>query len=297
MSALCDSPLFIIGNPRSGTTLLRLMLTCHPRLVIPPEAGFALWLHETYRDWQPGESATDSFLSELMETRKFETWNLTAAAIKTVLERTQPQSYAELVSAVYQTYLESIGKPEARWGDKNNYYLEHIVALDQLFPKAQYIHIIRDPRDVACSYIEINKRDSRSIYAPKLPSDVGEIAESWRDNIRRIRQSFQTIGGQKVHELRFEDLVEESEATLREACTFLGESFDEEMLDYHSKNRELGLEPEEFLDWKALTVEQPRAERVGVYRQDLSNEQIETIEGLTVEERALYGYDRVARHA
>jgi len=54
--------IFILGNPRSGTTLLRLTLACHPQLAVPAECGFALWLHGRYRDWTlislPRESST-----------------------------------------------------------------------------------------------------------------------------------------------------------------------------------------------------------------------------------------------
>lgn len=46
-----STPIFILGNPRSGTTLLQLMLACHPRLAVPPECGFALWLYDRYGDW------------------------------------------------------------------------------------------------------------------------------------------------------------------------------------------------------------------------------------------------------
>ena len=42
-------PFFILGNPRSGTTLLRLMLNNHPSVAVPMECGFAVWLHDSYK--------------------------------------------------------------------------------------------------------------------------------------------------------------------------------------------------------------------------------------------------------
>jgi Sulfotransferase family len=70
-------PVFIIGNPRSGTTLLRLMLTCHPHLVIPPEGGFAVWLHDEYHAWsrEDGRSpeAIALFVRAVLACRKMET--------------------------------------------------------------------------------------------------------------------------------------------------------------------------------------------------------------------------------
>lgn len=49
-------PVFIIGSPRSGTTLLRLMMNSHPRIVVPPECGFAVWWYEKYQHWKGGRS-------------------------------------------------------------------------------------------------------------------------------------------------------------------------------------------------------------------------------------------------
>ena len=76
MKGADERPIFIIGNPRSGTTLLRLMLTSHPEVCIPPEAGFALWLLRDFSDWTPADGL-DGFLTALMETRKFRHWGLT----------------------------------------------------------------------------------------------------------------------------------------------------------------------------------------------------------------------------
>ncbi|MDE2234040.1 MAG: sulfotransferase, partial [Gammaproteobacteria bacterium] len=44
-------PFFVIGSPRSGTTLLRLILTSHPQIVVPPECGFVTWLYPTFGEW------------------------------------------------------------------------------------------------------------------------------------------------------------------------------------------------------------------------------------------------------
>ena len=44
-------PVFVLGSPRSGTTLLRLMLTCHRHIVVPPECGFCVWLYPQFQDW------------------------------------------------------------------------------------------------------------------------------------------------------------------------------------------------------------------------------------------------------
>ena len=85
-----QSPLFVIGNPRSGTTLLRLMLTCHPAVIIPPECGFVIWLKRKYFNWALADSGNTAIVNELVndlfECRKFETWELDQASVSRAIK-------------------------------------------------------------------------------------------------------------------------------------------------------------------------------------------------------------------
>ena len=121
-----ESPIFVIGSPRSGTTLLRLMLTCHRNIVIPPECGFAAWLAKQFTDWNPQtlEQCLPRFVSELFQCRKIETWNLDKERLHAFLKSHQPDCYASAVSLVYHFYAHSTNQPCRRWGDKNNFYVD-----------------------------------------------------------------------------------------------------------------------------------------------------------------------------
>ena len=148
MKSSIDCPLFIIGSPRSGTTLLRLMLTCHRHIVVPPECGFALWLDEEYAAWtgEDDEEVTRRFVADVIRSRKFETWNLSEAELLKFLRNRRPSSYAELVSSVYECFARRQNPGFTRWGDKNNHYLHNIPRLKALYPLAFFIHIVRDKR-------------------------------------------------------------------------------------------------------------------------------------------------------
>ena len=63
-----EAPVFIIGNPRSGTTLIRLMLTCHPQIVIPPESGFLVTLYPKYVNFGGSEKELGEFANDLLAT-------------------------------------------------------------------------------------------------------------------------------------------------------------------------------------------------------------------------------------
>ncbi len=76
-------PFFIIGNPRSGTTLLRLMLNNHPLISVPPECGFAVWLYEKYKAENfLDKSIVRNFIADVVKSRKFETWGIDKEAIE-----------------------------------------------------------------------------------------------------------------------------------------------------------------------------------------------------------------------
>src|SRR3972149_1986006 len=98
-------PVFVIGNPRSGTTLLRLMLNNHRNIVVPPECGFAVWWYAKYKDWSKdscqGHHCLDRFLKDLMTSKKIETWNLDFGALGKYIQSVKPFNYAELVSCIY----------------------------------------------------------------------------------------------------------------------------------------------------------------------------------------------------
>jgi hypothetical protein len=66
---------FIIGNPRSGTTLFRLMLNKHSKMIVPPEAGFLVWLYKDIKD-ENFNKGYRKFIELLRDTSKIETWNI-----------------------------------------------------------------------------------------------------------------------------------------------------------------------------------------------------------------------------
>ena len=285
-------PIFVIGNPRSGTTLLRLMLTCHPRICIPPEAGFALWLEPTYADWQKNDPRLGGFLDALFDSRKFETWELDREALALDIARQSPVDYASLIGCVYSHYSSHNNPGWTTWGDKNNSYVTHVARLHRLFPGARFVHIVRDPRDIACSYLELSKAEHSTDYQPRLSDDIHVIARQWKHNICQVERDFGEIGDSLTHCLRFEDLVVHPVDTLVALCGFLDEPFDPLMLNYHEENANLQLEPPDFLSWKQLTLSPLQTNRVGRYRSDLSEKKADLIVSQTEPVFSRYYGDR-----
>jgi hypothetical protein len=285
-------PIFIIGNPRSGTTLLRLMLTCHRNIVIPPECGFAVWLSEKFVGWCSADCDgwIDRLIPELMQCRKIETWNLQLDGLRSFLKEGQPATYPEAVGLVYEWYGISTGRSFSRWGDKNNFYLHHLSAIKLMFEDAHFVHIIRDGRDIACSFKRLKKVSHRSKYFPSIPERIEDTARQWRDNLRLVKQSFDKIGREAVVEIKFEELLLNTVDTLRTVCESIGEPLDKSMLEYHRVNRDRQLEPVEFLDWKGNTIKPPLCSAVGRFQTELNEEERGIFEGVAGDVLKALGY-------
>ena len=283
-------PIFILGNPRSGTTLLRLMLNNHKNIVVPPECGFAIWLYEKYKNRPCTDLSIQSFVKDLSNTRKIETWNLDFNKLSEKLLSEKPNSYSDMVARVYEFYGWSSKKSFLRWGDKNNFYIQSIPIIKKMFPSALLVHIIRDGRDVACSYKKLNKSNIESRYAPHLPDQINDIASEWTANIVKIRSSFDEVGWEDVYEIRYEDLTAEPVFELKKLCYFLDEPYDEEMELYFLKNQTEQQEPVEFLQWKAKTVEKPTTSEVGKYKIELTESEIGAFENIGAPLLKIYKY-------
>lgn len=288
------APIFVLGNPRSGTTLLRLMLTCHPNIVIPPECGFAVWLYPRFQGWDAAnaEAMLERFVPEVLGCRKIETWQLAEDELRGFLAAARPTSYSRAASLVYEHYGRAQGRSFTRWGDKNNFYIHHLDTVEEIFPDAVFVHLVRDGRNVACSYKWLHEQALESPYAPRLPWEIGEIAREWRDNNERIGAFLGRLGRGRSTVVRFEELVADPEGQLRRLCAALGEELDPAMLRYHEANQERQLEPRELMAWKKKTLEPPRTSEIDRFARELSPREVadfESVAGATLER---YGFGR-----
>ena len=288
-------PFFIIGNPRSGTTLLRLMLTCHPNIVVPPECGFAVWWYPKYdnlKNWINDETLIQQFLDDLMISKKIESWQINFPELFKYLITSKPQSYGDIVSSVYEWYGLNQGKNISIWGDKNNFHIRYIHTIKEIFPDTKFLHIIRDGRDVACSYREINRRQLNSQYSPVLPNNIEDIAIEWTNNISTVSNSFQKFDWENVLEILYEDLVYYPEKKLRIVCDWLGEEYSPDMLRFYILNQKEQLEPIEFLGWKEKTIQPLQTNQIGRYKHELSIKEIEIFESIAFNTLDRFGYSR-----
>ena len=208
---------FIIGVPRSGTTLLRLMLDSHPEVAIPPESHF---FHELVgRDLAAMSRA--EFYGLITQHFTWRDFCIDDVAFDRALDGVDPFSVADGLRALYRLYAARFGK--ARWGEKTPDYGLLMPEIAALLPEARFVHLIRDGRDVALSRQSL-------WFGPG--TDIAAQAEDWMLWIRRVRNF--GAGSEHYLEIRYEALVTSSDETLREVCRFLQLPFRKEMLSYHA---------------------------------------------------------------
>ena len=144
---MSGAPLLVLGVRRSGTTLLRVMLDRHPELAVPDESYFIPQL----ADRQRPHVDVDAFIDDLSRLPTIREWDLSIEDVRARLSPEMPLGAA--IGAVYESYAAAHGK--SRWGDKTPMYMQRLPLLEELFPDARYVHLIRDGRDTAVSFLSM----------------------------------------------------------------------------------------------------------------------------------------------
>lgn len=280
--ALADGLFFIVGVGRSGTTLLQAMLSCHPRIVIPPETQFFTQLDPIDPrfggDPLPRERV-ERYFDALFAQHDWTDAGLPRERLEAALRATNLSARAIFLAwmAAYQEHV----VPKPRVGEKSPDHWRRIDRIRQLFPKAKFIHVYRDPRDVAASRLRM----------PWSGDTARDAARFWFKALRSHERCTATLSPSTYTGLKYEALVEDPERELRRLCAFLGEDYDPAVLAFDRRERTgfLGIE-----HWKEGTRRPVNAASIGRYRADLSMRQIALIERHTRPLLQRFGYRPVA---
>jgi hypothetical protein len=211
---------FIVGVGRSGTTMLRLMLDAHPDLAIPPETHFVPDLIEAIERGATPEEAVQVMTS----VRQWGDLNTDPAELLRRFEALDDFNAGDALRTFYAIYLERQEKP--RWGEKTPGYVRKMRLIERALPEARFIHVIRDGRDVALS------RWKRTLGEGKR-APASQVAEGWQRRIRRAQKQGRRLD--HYMELRYEDLVIDTEENLRRVAEFIELPWDPAMMRYYER--------------------------------------------------------------
>jgi Sulfotransferase family len=214
-------PLFVLGVRRSGTTLLRVILDRSESIAIPDESHFVPQLAHRHR----GPLSADRFADDLRRVPTLGRWGI---SVEDVLPRLHDgMTTGEAIGAVFAAYAAAHGK--LRWGDKTPAYMRHLGLLDALFPEASYVHLIRDGRDCALSFLRLPDEAATRTWAH--PEDAAGFARQWVTEIRAARELGARVGPARYLEARYEQLADEPAEVVRVVCDFASLRYAPTMLE------------------------------------------------------------------
>ncbi|MCK4843125.1 MAG: sulfotransferase, partial [Methylococcales bacterium] len=226
MTSKQQEPVFIIGVDRSGTTLLNMMLDAHPELLITYESGIIHGLLSEDLLFKP-LTTTDSkqhLITKLLSLRGVKKWQEVFTLDDFNFEEINNASDA--IRQLYGCYLKRTKK--CMWGDKDPIYTALLEYTHSLFPNAKFIHIIRDGRDVASSI-------SKQWWGPNT---FPKALDYWQHSVTTLSRMLSMLPNSQKIEIRYEDLVENTEETLHDIVDFLELPYDDIMLGSYSSNAE-----------------------------------------------------------
>ncbi len=276
---------FIVGTPRSGTTLLRLILDSHPEVAIPAETHFLFDLVALAAGEEDVSSST--FYGRVVGNFTWRDFDLETAAFRGAIERVQPFSLSDGLRSFYRLYANRFGKE--RWGEKTPDYGSIMPEIEALLPEAHFIHIVRDGRDVAVS--------KRKLWFG-AGDNVEAQARDWMHSVQDTRAKGRVC--RNFLEIRYEDLVSSPEKILQRVCDFLALPYSEAMLAFHQTAAERlaelkgwpgrGVTAEQFR-WLHAKTNQPLAcDRIGRWQTELEPEEVASFEAIAGELLAASGY-------
>ncbi len=224
---------FIIGYPRSGTTLLRMILCNHPSIFIAYELLFLPYLigkwpgygnvseYSNFRRMYEDVMATYYFVEKRSRGAK-------TISVEEWYERCQAFDILSVLLPVIQYETGAPDTPGVWLGDKSPNYTTRVSAIKKAIPEARFIHIVRDVRDTALS---ARKAWNKNIY---------RFVQRWADDIRDLQRALREIPADNLVEIRYEDLVKDPETTLTRIFTFLDLNYDPTMLKLQKPAENLG---------------------------------------------------------
>jgi hypothetical protein len=202
MTAAPAEPVFLVGAERSGTTMLRLMLDHHPQIS---------WINEF--EYTVDRVSPDGAGPDLGEYRE---WLSTHRVYLASGFEIRGETYRDVVRDFLRQRLERSGKPIV--GATVHRGFQQLAAI---WSQARYIHLVRDPRDVA-----------RSVVAMGWAGNVWHGAREWAEVEQELGGLLPRLGTERVFELRYEDLLAAPEGMLRRLCDFVGVAYSPEALSY-----------------------------------------------------------------
>ena len=235
-----NSPIFIVGTPRSGTTLTARILDKHSSIFIPGETHFFddIWARRKELGREFDQSCRFKILERLKTLYGRYNESDDQARVAALLDDMQVRdnlsnnwnSYTDVFSSFMEMQMLHEGKK--RWGNNTPRDIFHVQTIMDFFPQAKIIVCVRDVRDFLLSYQgkwratapeEVERL--KKLYHPVITSLL------WKSSMKLLPGIKESVPRQNLHIVRYENLVTDPENTVKEICEIIGEDFEQGMLN------------------------------------------------------------------
>ncbi len=286
--SLPQDPVFIVGYPRSGTTLLQRLLVAQPGFFSLPETHYFSVI-EKRAGLQGGEAlppaGLDPLLRALRDKMELDLDAGEVASLSRSAERGELTS-KEAFEFIVRRHLapQLAGRPPDgpwRWVEKTPTHANFLPRILGLYPRAQVLHIVRHPVPAVVS--------RRRKFPFNRETPLAQLAWAWRrleENVRRSREQFPG----RMHSLRYEDLAADVPGQMHAIASFLGTTWDERKLELRPEPHGLAAIALPAEEWKRRDAAGKVADTNDSYRGTLADEDIQCIEDVAGEAMRRHGY-------
>jgi len=294
--AINEIPMFfIMGRPRSGTTLLSALFDAHPNVKIPPEFPIFLGLIQRFKkvkQWD--EEKIREFVAHIFENNVFNHRTLENLKIdretltKNLLACGGEATLGDLLKSFNASAFSLFPKNEILLiGDKNPIYSIYIKRFINIFPEARFVCITRDYRD---NFISMKGLADLKLEAPVLSLQVLR----WRFVAREFLR-YKKRYPERFFIVRYEDVVLHKEETIRSVCEFLSLPFDASVFEFHTKKEETEKNyPQEIVQRIHGNLMKPiNPGRMELWKKELTTAQVRTADQVAGRYAEKMGYERV----
>lgn len=257
------------------------MLGSHPDLAIPAETGFYPLIYERHRR-NLGELADEETMRRALDIA-CGFWRIAELGLDPALVRRMSSCARPSWETVFIALMSAFAAQHSvgRVGEKSPHHVRYLGLLGKRFPKARFIHMVRDPRAVAASFSKVQAQFGRRY--------VADVCRQWRSAISAHQQHAEALGSSRYRVVRYEDLVSDPEPLLRDLCAFLSLDYLPEMLRFHER-AESGFHARQAGHMRN-TLKPLFSSSVDQWRSSMPPGQIGVIEHLLRREMILMGYD------
>lgn len=228
---------FIVGNPRSGTTLLRHIVDSHSEIACLLESPWFMNWAEKQIGVDAQGFVTPGLVPHLLASRRVfrdVDLGLTADEMQGWIEKPSGLRWEDFISMLCDRYGSARGKLLV--GNKTPGFVRRIAAMHKLWPTAKFVHIIRDGRDVFLSArVKWKQEPTSPQFKHWMEDQVTTAALWWEWNVRLGREAGRLLDANLYYELRYERLVANPENECMALCKFLGVRFEDAMLRHEQQ--------------------------------------------------------------